>query len=685
LRFVEGFVESLRKMTMTAVQASTPSTDPRVRDSPDFASLSHYETLWQAWQRVLTNAGAAGGDGISVEAFAVGAESRVSRLSHLLREGTYRPGPTRHVEIPKRSSGTRPLHIPPVGDRIVQTSIAAVLQPRLDAEFEDSSFGYRPGRSVLGAVRRIMSHRRDGFSYVVDGDIVRYFEHVPHDRLLERLERAEVDARTIDLIALILECHNSSGSGLPQGSPLSPLLANLFLDDVDEAIEGRGIRLVRFADDFVILCKSEALARGALERMSQLLAERGLALHPEKTRVVPFDQGFRFLGHVFVRSMVWKEIDAEELPGENIVSAAELAIANAVSTSTLDPPEKTLPRGRFAPRQRLLHVLEPGRRLSARGQAFVVSQGEETMLELPHRRVDRIEVALGCEVAVSALDLAAATDTEVVRVDGTSAELGRWSGPTDAGRSVLHLAQAALILDSERRRALAQTIAAGRVGNQRAYLKRANRTRKDSEIAQLTVKLGRIHRKLALLPMTREAAMGQEGSAAALYWPALASSLAAPWAMSGRRTRRVGADPFNLVLDVLCNLVARDLRTAIVRNGLHPGFGVLHDAEDGADALVFDLIEEFRAPLVEATAVSLFTRRALTQSDFVARDEGGVGLARGTWPVIIRAWEAALTREVRDQTSGLMTNWRGIMSSQAAAYADHCRAGAPYKPYAMDY
>ncbi len=168
----------------------------------------------------------------------------------------------------------RPLSIPCVADRIVHTAIAMILTPLLDGQMAEGSFGYRPGRSVRQAVARIERFRDAGFGWVVDADIERYFETVPHDGLMTRLGNLIDDTATLDLIEQSLVAGSDSGRGLAQGSPLSPLLSNLYLDGFDDDIEQGAVRLVRFADDFVLLCKSEDKARAEMPRIAALLEQR---------------------------------------------------------------------------------------------------------------------------------------------------------------------------------------------------------------------------------------------------------------------------------------------------------------------------------------------------------------------------------------------------------------------------
>ncbi len=665
---------------------------PPPRFAPDslFDRATRHDALWTAWEKVRANNGAAGGDGVTIQRFEPTAHGRLSRLSHDLRNGRYRPGPVRRVLIPKPDGGTRPLDIPPVADRIAQAAVAQVLTSLLDAEFDDASFAYRPGRSVLQAVARVAKHRRAGFRWVVDGDIVRYFERIPHDRLLARLERSVDDAPLVDLIGTWLEHHSHAGRGLPQGSPLSPLLANLYLDDVDDAIAGRGLRLVRFADDFLILCRDEGLAEGAMQRMAALLAEHGLEMHADRSRVTSFDQGVRFLGHLFVKGMVVKEVPLDDIPAEAALPAAAGELPEADSAEAPEDADAAAPpRGRWAARQRVMYVLQPGRLLTAEGESFVVREAGLALARVAPHRVDRIEVARGVLLDAEALDLAAATDTVLLRTDGWGRALGRWT-PAGSGRARRQLAQAAVSLDPARRLALARRIVGGRILSQRTLLKRLARGRKSEEftvgVTKAAPRLRRMARAAELNPRLDSAAalMGQEGEAAAIYWPLLATSLGKPVLFGGQRRRRRGEDPMNAVLDLLSGLLARDMEVALERHGLHTGFAVLHSAEDGAEALVHDLMEEFRAPVVEACALALFGRRALEERHFDAWGDTWRLTAEG-YSACIRGYEAWVARPVTGQRSGEKMLWRGVMEEQALAYAAHCEDGDAYEPYRMDY
>ncbi len=277
-----------------------------------FQSAISVGALTAAFHKVLRNGGGPGGDGDTLQSFAQAAEARIARLSFELETGLYRPGPLRRVTIPKRSGGTRILSIPCVIDRVAQTAAATLLSDLLESEFEPSSFAYRPGRSARQAVARVAALRRQGWTFVVDGDIRAFFDEVPHKPLLGKLIAHVKDERFVDLVALWLRSFSDEGRGLAQGSPLSPVLTNLHLDVLDEAFQNGPIRIVRFADDFVLLARTRPGAEAALARAANLLADHGLVLNLEKTRIVPFEQAFEFLGHLFVRS-VEIETDRDDL------------------------------------------------------------------------------------------------------------------------------------------------------------------------------------------------------------------------------------------------------------------------------------------------------------------------------------------------------------------------------------
>jgi RNA-directed DNA polymerase len=270
-------------------------------------------TLEAAWQRVARNKGAAGVDGQSVERFAYQSERYLLELHTELKEGAYRPSPVKRVEIPKADGKTRPLGIPAVRDRIVQAALKMVIEPIFEVQFREGSYGFRPGRGCKDALREVDRLLKEGYTHVVDADLKGYFDTIPHDRLMALVEGSVSDGRVLSLIESFLRqdimtetARWQPEAGTPQGAVLSPLLANLYLHPLDLLMEQSGYRMVRYADDFVILCASEEEAMAALRQVTAWVNANGLTLHPDKTKVCNSQrpgQGFDFLGYRFEAGM----------------------------------------------------------------------------------------------------------------------------------------------------------------------------------------------------------------------------------------------------------------------------------------------------------------------------------------------------------------------------------------------
>jgi RNA-directed DNA polymerase len=273
------------------------------------------KTLALAWARVRANRGTAGVDGQSVERFEAQADRYLAELSRELREGRYRPEAVKRVEIPKGNGQTRPLGIPTVKDRIVQTALKLVIEPIFEVQFLATSFGFRPGRGCKEALREVDRLLKAGYTQVVDADLKGYFDSIPHERLMERVESSVSDGRVLELVRGWLEQDILQGldrwtptGGTPQGAVISPLLANVYLHPLDERMMAGGYRMVRYADDFVVLCASREEAEVALTLIREWVADNGLTLHPDKTQVGDCRQpgeGFDFLGYRFEAGKRW--------------------------------------------------------------------------------------------------------------------------------------------------------------------------------------------------------------------------------------------------------------------------------------------------------------------------------------------------------------------------------------------
>jgi RNA-directed DNA polymerase len=270
--------------------------------------------LTASWERVADNEGAAGVDHVTIDHYRQHLEENLGRLEEALRKGTYRPQAVRRAWIPKAGSkDRRPLGIPTVQDRVVQGAVRHVLEPIFERDFAEHSYGFRPNRGCKDALRRVDELLKAGYRYVVDVDLKSYFDTIPHDRLLELIERKVGDGRVLSLVKAFLSQGILEGlkawtpiEGAPQGAVLSPLLSNIYLDPLDHWMAQKGYEMIRYADDFVVMCRSPEAAEQALAEVRQWTAEADLTLHPTKTKVVDaVTQGFEFLGYRFIEDRRW--------------------------------------------------------------------------------------------------------------------------------------------------------------------------------------------------------------------------------------------------------------------------------------------------------------------------------------------------------------------------------------------
>lgn len=279
-----------------------------------FDKVFSERNLLAAFQKVAKKKGAAGVDHVTTGDFERQLPAAIQVLSATLKDGTFTPQAIRRVHIPKPgTTETRPLGIPTVRDRVVQAAIVNVIEPIFERDFAEHSYGFRPGRGCKDALRRVDSLLAKGFIHVVDADLKGYFDSIPHDRLMARLEEKIADGPTLRLIDAFLKADIlddaarwTPETGAPQGAVLSPLLSNIYLNPLDHLLAEYGFEMVRYADDFVILCKTADDAARALELVRQWVTDNGLSLHPTKTRIVDArTESFDFLGYTFRGGNHW--------------------------------------------------------------------------------------------------------------------------------------------------------------------------------------------------------------------------------------------------------------------------------------------------------------------------------------------------------------------------------------------
>jgi CRISPR-associated protein Cas1 len=610
--------------------------------------------------------------------------------------------------------------VPTVRDRVLQTAVCQILVPIIDPLFEDESFAYRPGRSVPDAVAAVVAARDEGFVYVVDADIEAFFDNIPHEELLSTLSDVLPDQSVLPLVTrwLIGPVKTAEGfvkltCGVPQGSPISPLLANLYLDPFDEAIaENENRRLVRYADDFVILARDVESAETALEEAALWLSAHGLQINFDKTRITHFDQGFNFLGVHFEGDQIWAE-DPEAAPwvlprryqpernapqprlkakrSEARQKRQKLVSALADGAAPKAPPELQAPGGitfdesesTQTPLLRTLYLGEPGVFLRLDGGRLVVQKGDTELLSLPLEKVDQVIAAEEGAVSFGAL----------------RALMSRGAGfflQGQAGHPPAHLISALdnrislRSLQHERTRdaaftlAIARSIVAAKIANSRLLLRRYYRFRPGGE-SPVDASMRELQSR-ALTAPDLDTLRGLEGNAARSYYSAWRELLPESWKPHFEgRNRQPPKDPVNAMLSYGYAVLYHNLLTLVAARGLEPHLGHLHAVRDGHPALVSDLVEEFRALVVDSTVLKLLLDRPCDPGEFELVGEGNrlsCRLRSSLRRILIERLEAKLNSRITHPVTQEAGDYRRMMRMQVAHYIQVLQGIAPvYRPF----
>jgi CRISPR-associated protein Cas1 len=650
------------------------------------ASLAAFCTrarLAEAFEQVSHTQGGTTAEEQTLAEFAADAEAQLGLLALQLANGSYRPEPLQCILRAKPGGDVRELRVPAVRDRVVQAALAKSLADLLESDFSEASHACRPGRSVETALRRLQALRDDGRAFVAVCSIRHFFDGVDHRRLVDLIDPLLLERGLVDLVKMGLHAEVSAGQehgawcvarGLVQGSPISPVLANLYLTAFDEACEGAGFALVRHIDDFVLACASEAEARAALAFAGDALLVLGLALNPEKSQVTSFADGFSFLGnHCAAEGAVggW----SGELP-----SAASLPATGAVPAPSTAIDDERLPSHGHRPRLRTLYLLENGATLHKEGDRFIVSRQGDVLLQLPILHMDQIMVFGNVQITTPALHECLERGIPVMLLSGR----GRFFGvidPLDARSVPLQRAQFALEENESARLVLACPLIAGKILNCRTFLgrmARARGTNMDAPMAAL-----KSAAQAAGQAEDLEVLRGIEGAAARAYFAAWQTVLPAKWQFRGRN-RQPPTDPVNALLSYGYTIVFYNVLALVRARGLNTHVGVLHDVRPGHPALASDLMEEFRAPVVDAVVMDLIFNGKLEPGDFSWPEAPGQPclMADGSRKHFIHLLEQKLNSSVSH--AGQRLDYRRWMDMQVLQYAAALRTpGLPYVPFAI--
>ncbi|MBM3321109.1 MAG: CRISPR-associated endonuclease Cas1 [Candidatus Eisenbacteria bacterium] len=597
------------------------------------------ETLRAALERVVASTEASGIDGLTPEDALADADRLIDRLSAELHEGRYAPEALLGVLLPKEGGKVRPLAIPTLLDRTAQRAACDLLAPAIDTLLEDSSYAYRKGLSRSAAAFAVRRAYDDGFRWVLDADIASFFDAVDWDRLFAKLEAlypyeplVELMKRWVAAPVVFRGRRIERARGLPQGAVISPLLANLFLDELDEELLGENFRLVRYADDFLILCRDLDEARAAREKARSALADLGLRLNVEKTEIRSFEDGFSYLGYLFCRSLVIESKRPEEPshPADGDVRVPEASWLASVPIETVREALRRSSAGKPAadpaarevrarslsdagPILRPLYFADPAAEIFLREEKLVVGTLAEGLREFGARTLSHVVFIGRVRVTVPVL-------LTLSRL-GVPSYFCRRSGELYASFSThapdwpLWEAQGRKASDSSACLAIARLIVAAKLHNAAALAAR--------HTLQGWGELGESLRELekkCLEQTSLEMLRGLEGRGAALFFSALRESLPAAWGFR-KREKHPPPDPVNAMLSLAYTMLYNHLSTAILAAGLHPRIGFYHAERGAYHALASDLQEEMRH-LADGFVIASIRRNEIKPEDFTRTSSG---------------------------------------------------------------
>lgn len=653
------------------------------------------EPLHSAWQQVRKRSRSAGIDGITVDLFAGVARHQLQVLQQQLQQESYFPRPAKGFYLRKANGGQRLIGIPTVRDRVVQRFLLDELYWPLEDVFLDCSYAYRPGRGIQMAVKHLYSYYRFGQAWVVKADIEKFFDNLCWPLLLADLEKLQLEP----ILRQLIEQQLGSGivvkgqclypnQGVLQGAILSGALANLYLNQFDRLCLSHGFNLVRFGDDFVIACADSIQANRCLEQISAWLGSLYLKLQPEKTQVFAPDEEFVFLGYLFRDGEVFAP---EPPPGRGGAPVPAQRVASGMSFSrpatrkvpvfsgkplacSISVKRIILPRANsehfWREPMSTLYVTDQGAYLSIQNHQFQVYYQQELRIKVPASRVSHIILFGCCNVSHGAVSCALHQRIPILYLSQRGRYFGRMQH--DGRAKVEYLTkQVSCSMNPEFVRRQAEAIVRAKLHNSRILLMRLNRRKsKDASETSVLKAVEMLEMLMESLPLAEsmDALRGYEGKAATVYFQALGSLFSGPFVFEVR-TKRPPTDPINSLMSLGYTLLSQNVFSFVESVGLHPNFGNLHVPRDNHAALVSDLMEEFRAQVVDSLVAYLVNKKIFVPEDFTPPDErNGVYLHPYSLKKFLKHWDEKLQSETTHPHTGYKVAYRRCLELQVREY-----------------
>ncbi len=607
------------------------------------------------------------------------ADTLLDDITGELRDQSYRPPNLQGAVLQRPGKAPRPLAIPPFADRVAQRAVVQILSEDFEALHSEASFGYRRGLSRLNARDRIQYLYRKGYRWFYEADIEDFFDSVSHTRLETRLRSLLTDDPVVDLLMAWVSAPveyrgriQPRPCGLPQGSPVSPMLANLLLDDFDADLQALGMELVRYADDFVIVCRDRGRAEQAARQVESSLAELGLTVNPDKTRIGHLDQGLKFLGYCFLgelaieaqrttrtqRHHARQSITLDDLPPRSWLARlatrepqvlrdrpATRSAPTGAAAAPPEPPdqERVYPRAAADSGCVLFLTLEDSK-LSVQSGRLAVATPDGHLQQIPWPSLEAVVLFGRHRITGPTLMAALRAQVPVHFASPQGRHLGTLaSGQPGAEGHGLWLAQQAHFADPQTCLGLAREIVEARLHNQAELLRQS--AREEPALAAAVDALRRQARR-SQAATDLNSLNGIEGAGAKAFFEALGHLVPEALGFDGRQ-RRPPPDPFNALLSLGYTVLYHRVDTIIRVSGLLPWCGFYHQSRGRHAVLASDLMEPFRH-LVERQALALVRRRQLGPEHFLSGDGGSCRLTRPA----LRLYLEALTQRFVTPVAG---------------------------------
>jgi len=609
------------------------------------------DNLHQAWQKISDHQDDIEADGLEAEEHAEtwDRDGMLKRASSLLH-GNYLPPAMRGFVHEDADGGIRPLAAAPFYDRVMQRAVQQILAPALDLLMNTSSYGYRAGRSRYQVRDLIQRLHREGYRWVFESDIRSFFDTVSWQRLRVRLQALLADEVAVDALMAWMQAtviyqseHIERHRGLPQGSPLSPLLANLMLDDFDHDLTDAGCSLIRFADDFVIVAKTEQAAIRGGGLAEKALKDVGLSLNKEKTRIIPFSDGFRFLGFMFVDGIA---VECSPVRSESAGKPPPLSwLAKAMSKDAEQDESRfrgdmPAPVGLFEGRGQMLIFCGESSVLFTRAGRVRIERDDKCLMESPWGHLDGIILFGRHHISTPAMLEALDNHVPIHLASRSGKYRGMLYNPQSGPNMNLWRRQHDLFSDDVAAMQAAKSIVDSRIRHMRETLRRRDIEGSTEASTQLKSALREV-----VQVKSREQLNGVEGHATKVYFGALRRIVPEKYGFEGRK-RRPPPDPFNALLSLGYTQLYAYVDTLLRADGLLPEKGFYHQTRSGHAALASDLMEPFRH-VVERCALSMIQRDRLTPDDFTVLEGRGCRLSAEARRVYLGALCQALGTEVK--------------------------------------